>query len=398
MTSSAARLDREFVAFLLRWHGVWRRRSGPDGLRRTIRQLQGLSLPFSELETAILSARVRDYSPMQLDALIGAGEVLWQGNQPLGQHDGYISLFIRDDFPLLGRIGVFAGGVREQQVRGLLLDEGGQDFSAFSARLGSFSDDLLRSLWELVWSGEISSDSLDALRARLSSTSARYQRRPRPRYASRTRIPPGAAGRWSLLSTPDRGFAPQRDRALAQARQTLYACGFLCPDNTAGFDELLPLLEHLESQGEASRSRLPAWGGAGVFAAPDADKVWQASRGDCPHVVLSACDPANPFGSLMPWPPMARAFRPWRSPGARVLIHDGRLAGYLARTGRDLHTPDGSSDPAPLTTLLRELAAGGPVFLESIDGARPYKTSWHGALVEAGFSPSRRGYLLRACG
>lgn len=386
------------MAFLLRWHGVWRRRSGPDGLRRTIRQLQGLSLPFSELETAILSARIRDYSPMQLDALIGAGEVLWQGDQPLGQHDGYISLFLRDDFPLLGRIGVFAGGAREQQVRDLLLDEDGQDFSALSARLGGFSDDLLRSLWELVWSGEISSDSLDALRARRSSTSVRYQRRSRPRYARRTRIPPGAAGRWRLLSKPDRGFAPQPDRALARARQLVNACGFLDPDRTTGFDGLLPLLEHMASQGEVSRSRLPGWGGAGVFTAPDAGKVWQASRGDHPGVVLSACDPANPFGSLMPWPPMTRAFRPRRSPGARVLIHDGRLVGYLARTGRDLHTPNGLSDPAPLAELLRKLASGGPVFLEAVNGARPYETPWHDVLVEAGFSPSRRGYLLRVCG
>lgn len=279
-----------------------------------------------------------------------------------------------------------------------MLQESGLDFADICERLGGFSGDVLRSVWKLVWSGELGSDSLDALRTRLSSTAARYQRRPRPRYATRARIPPGASGRWTLLSGPDRGFAAQADRDLARARQLLDLYGILHPRYPAGFDELLRHLELLEAQGEAVRTQLPGRSEADAFAAPGADEIWRASRGDSAQVVLSASDPANPFGLLMPWPPMSKAFHPRRTPGARVLIHEGRLVGYVTRSAHDMHTPDDLHDPAPLTALLRQLAAGSPVFLESIDGARPYETPWHDALVAAGFSPSRRGYLLRAGG
>lgn len=393
-----ARPDRELVAFLLRWHGVWQRRAGREGLRQALRQLQGVSLPFSDLEFAILRARIRDYSPLQLDGLISGGEFVWQGDQALGQHDGYISVFELGDFPLLGRICAFVDGEREQQLRNLLLEEDGLDFAAVNERLGGFRDDLLRSLWRLVWRGEVSSDSLDALRARRSSTASRHRRRPRPRYSTPEGIPPGAVGRWTLLSGPAFGFAPESDRKLAHARQLLVRWGIVSRRSVAGFDDLRPLLEELEAQGLASRTQLSAPAGDEEFSAPGAGEVWRLSRDDHARVELSAVDPANAFGALVPWPVMAKAYSPQRSPGARLFIDDGRLVGYMTRTGRRIHTPAGLEDPAPLLQLLRQAALRGPVFLESVDGEGPYETPWHHALVDAGFSPSARGYLLRAAG
>lgn len=388
--------DSGFVAFLLRWHGVFRRRAGRDGLRHTLRQLQGVSMPFSELESSILPARVRDYSPMQLDELISAGELVWQGGQALGPHDGYISLYERSELPRLGRISVFVEGVREQQIRNLLLQDGERDFAGIAASLGGFADDILRSLWKLVWRGEVSSDSLDALRARYSATASRYHKRPRPRYATRDRVLPGASGRWSLLSGPGNGFATEADRELARTRQLLDTCGILCRRITTGFDELYPRLECLEARGKAIRTRLLGAGKDDEFAAPGAEESWRAARAEEAQAVLAACDPANPFGVLTPWPDMSNAYRPGRFPGARVLIQNGRLVGYVTRTGRHIHTPMDLTDPAPLMRLLRQATVGGPVYIESVNGARPYETPWHQALVDAGFSPSRRGYLLRA--
>lgn len=354
-------------------------------------------MPISELESSILDVRVRNYSPMLLDGLFQAGEFVWQGDQALGGHDGYISIYTRRQFPLLGRIGVFARGAREGQIRNLLLAEQNLAFTDIVARLGGFPDDILQSLWKLVWSGEVGSDSLDALRARRTATAGRFQRRPRPRYATRERILPGAAGRWNLLSGPASGFAAQSEREAARAARLLDRYGVLCRHTIAGFDELLPVLEELEARGEALRTRLLRSGGE-TFAASGAEQVWRDARGAHAPVVLSACDPANPFGGLLAWPEMSRAYRPRRVPGARVFIHDERLVGYMISTGRGIFTPVDLTDPAPLMSLLRQASARGPVFLEWINGAPPYQTPWHDALVDAGFSPSSRGYLLRGGG
>ena len=394
--------ERQFVSFLLHWHGLSRRRSGLEGLHRTIRQLQGADLPVSDLESAILRVRLTDYSPLHLDRLVKAGEVVWQGRQPLGRHDGQIALFMKRDFPSLGRISMFASGTREQQLRDTLVKEA-LEFEQIVERLGGFPEEMLRTLWKLAWNGEVTSDSLDALRARLSATVSRYPRRARSslvRYGTRKRILSGAVGRWTLLSGPASGFAPEPERALARSRQLLDRVGIASRRTLAAEDEafetLLPRFEHLESLGLAHRVRFFPSDEPEQFAAAGAADVWRAAGGEKSGGLLSACDPASPFGAMLPWPRMKRDYRPQRAPGSRVLIHDGRLIGYLSRTGRRVYTPESTTAAAPLIELLKRAAGVSPVYLELVDGDAPYQTPWHDELVEAGFSPSRRGYLLRS--
>ena len=52
---------------------------GREGLLTVIDQLAGVRVPASALETLVLPARVRDYSPQLLDSLLASGEVLWRG-------------------------------------------------------------------------------------------------------------------------------------------------------------------------------------------------------------------------------------------------------------------------------------------------------------------------------
>ena len=390
--------DRQYVSFLLLWHGLWHRRRGLDGLRRTVAQLQGAELPASDLESPTLAARLSDYSAAQLDGLIATGEVVWQGRRPAGEHDGVLSLFLRRDFPLLGRISTFVPGARESRIRSLLV-EGELDFEQLRDRLGGFPDEISRSLWNLVWNGEATGNSLDALRARRSSNAARHHRRPRPRYATRGRILPGAAGRWSLLSGPCSGFAPEAERGLALARQLLDRYGIVCRGSLTaemtGFNDLLPLFERLEAVGGVQRTQLLQSGGPVQFAAPGAGELWRRAERHAAGGMLSACDPANPFGMVVPWPEMRGDPRPQRTPGARVLIQDGALVAYLTRQGRRIYTPADIVDPALSIFLLKRSAGENPLFLESVNGQAPYATPWHGDLVAAGFSPSSRGYLLK---
>ncbi len=57
--------------FLVGWHSLARPRYGLDGLLDVVEQLQGVPIAASVLDSEILPARVRDYSPAMLDTLLG---------------------------------------------------------------------------------------------------------------------------------------------------------------------------------------------------------------------------------------------------------------------------------------------------------------------------------------
>src|SRR6185369_16995106 len=85
-----------FAAFLPRWHGLDQPRRGIGALRDAIGRLEGVALPFSELEARILPARILDYHPRMLDELGAAGELVWVGAGSLGTKDGRVILLRRD--------------------------------------------------------------------------------------------------------------------------------------------------------------------------------------------------------------------------------------------------------------------------------------------------------------
>ena len=90
--------------FLVSWHGVHRtgaeaRRSGAGRVREALVQLEGLPLPWSQLETEVLPARVPGYRTAMLDELAASGEWVWVGVSPLGQKDGKVMLLSRERAP-----------------------------------------------------------------------------------------------------------------------------------------------------------------------------------------------------------------------------------------------------------------------------------------------------------
>ena len=97
--------------------------------------------------------------------------------------------------------------------------------------------------------------------------------------------------------------------------------------------------------------------------------------------------------------------RPRRVAGARVVIHKGELIGYLGRTGQHLLTflpetePERSQFTTALMNTLNETAEQGQVvYLTKVDNTTPGESDIAKALVDAGFVPFVKGYLLRAQG
>ncbi len=214
---SLAKLRREvepveqhtLARFLTHWQGLLTpRRGGPahlDALLDAIESLQGAPLPASLVEMSILPARIADYSPAGLDALIAAGEVAWAGVEPIGERDGRIALFLADKLPLLAQARPLAEPLseREEKLVAALESTGASFFDPLhQAAGGGYPGETIDALWSLVWRGLVTNDSLHALRAYIAKPeSARTPRRLQTGmvFRSRRTTPPTAQGRWSLL-------------------------------------------------------------------------------------------------------------------------------------------------------------------------------------------------------
>ncbi|MDQ6875354.1 MAG: ATP-dependent helicase, partial [Actinomycetota bacterium] len=145
---------------------------GLDALLRAIEQLQGAPVPASALERLILPARVADYSPAMLDELCASGEVMWAGAGSLPGKDGWVSLVLPDvaDLLLAGPDPLFTATPLHDAVLAALGDGQALFFRSLAQHCAATDDTaLLGALWDLVWAGQITNDTLAPLRAALGA-------------------------------------------------------------------------------------------------------------------------------------------------------------------------------------------------------------------------------------
>ena len=424
---SLARLRREvepvpieaLARFLPSWQGVGSRASGTSRLLEVITQLEGYPIPASILERDVLAARVAGYTPRLLDELGAAGEVVWIGRGPIGRDDGRLALFRRERAELLASAGAFEPGDRpsgplHDAIRRQLESRGATFFGPLrvNVRDARTDDELLDALWDLVWSGEVTNDTLAPLRAlALPRSRSRTTRPGRPGGTG----PPRAAGRWSLVADlVGEGRSPT-ERGHAQAIALLERHGVvtreavLAEGLAGGFASVYPVLKAMEEAGRARRGYFVAGLGAAQFALPGAVDRLRAARDKdgegAPEVmVLAAADPAQPYGASLPWPRDAESERlPLaRVPGAYLVTADGAPALYVERGGRGLVTlpamEDRETASLVLAALPRLLAPAGPLKelrLERVNRAPPAESALADALRGLGFRPSYRYWLLR---
>ena len=375
--------------------GGWRRRANAGAVLEAIERLAGAPVPASALETLVLPSRLPGYSPAMLDELTAAGEVVWSGAGTVGTGDGWLVLAPAESAPLLlpapgeltmtplhnAVVEVLDGGAAlffrslSDRVAAALSDTGG----------GQPPDDteLAAAIWDLVWAGLLTNDTLAPLRVvttgggasrrpaaprrpatprlvippRTNTAPGVFNPRPagrrhssgggggtrRPAIPSRTG-PPTVTGRWSLL--PDRvteDGAAATMRAHAHALTLLERHGVVTRGAVAaervpgGFAAVYPVLRAMEETGQCRRGYFVEGLGAAQFALPGAvDRMralaaparpadpWETTpTPDSAErtMVLAAADPAQPYGAALPWP--AR-------PGETAAAHrPGRKAGAV---------------------------------------------------------------------
>ena len=427
--------------FLPVWQGVGGRAAGVDGVLRAIEQLQGAPLPASALETLVLPSRVAGYSPALLDELTAAGEVLWAGSGVLPGNDGWLTLVPADRADLLlNPPGDTASSPLHVQVLEALADGQALFFRGIADRVQATSEaasdtELQTVLWDLVWGGHLTNDTLAPLRSLLGGRTTRRTSPARSRYAraalAARSAPPTVSGRWSRLPTRD-ADPTRRAHALAEAyleRHGVVTRGAVQAERApGGFHATYQVLKALEEAGKVRRGYYVEGLGAAQFAASgavdrmramsrprDEEPIWTAPvpggwdalglgpqrkrRDEARAVVLAAADPANAYGAALPWPEVEGGHKPRRKAGALVVLVDGRLVLYVERGGRSLlsFTDDEASvSPAAdaLALAVRE-GALGRLTVEKADGEPALRSALGEALEAAGFHPTPRGLRLR---
>ena len=389
--------------FLPGWQGVGRTgRRHIAALLEVIRMLQGAPLPASILERDVLAARL-DYTPAMLDHLMASGEVVWIGHAPIGPRDGRVALYLREQLPILHRPGAqkLPDSVLHDSIRSYLSRRGASFFRDLHTATGAARlEDSLEALWDLVWSGEVTNDTLAPLRALGLRKVRKPSGRARPHLPST--MPPSSSGRWSLVA--DLCLAPVSDSEWAAAwaelileRQgVLTRAGALAETLPGGLTTLYPVLNRMEETGRIRRGYFVEGLGGMQFALPGAVDRLRAAGRSAGVVILAAADPANPYGTLLPWPEYAEG-RASRSAGAYVILHDGSPLVFLER-GRKravLLTGDPALHGAAASALTEIGVRHRRLTIETIDGQPATDHPLGSVLLETGFGISLKGLAYR---
>ncbi|HEX9624001.1 MAG TPA: DEAD/DEAH box helicase [Streptosporangiaceae bacterium] len=369
--------------------------AGPDAVYSVVEQLAGTSIPATAVESLVLPARVDGYTPAMLDELTAAGDVVWAGAGALPGGDGWLVLAPAESAGLLlpppGEItmtpvheavlGALDGGgalffrAIADRVVARITDStvgpatgstaggsGGSPPRASTAAertrvLNRVSDQAVAAaMWDLVWAGLLTNDTLAPLRTVLGSgralTQARQQSaaelsgpgngtpeqtaRPpltgsRPGFPGRhpgnpvgrrpsfgrgampsNAGPPIVSGRWSLVPPVE----PDQTRRLhARALSMLDRHGIVIRGVAAaeripgGFAALYPVLRAMEETGQCRRGYFVEGLGAAQFALPGAvdrmramaDSVTSGTTQGSTRAIDAPSDPAT--DGTAPWLP-----------------------------------------------------------------------------------------------
>jgi len=382
--------------FLPAWQQVGAGRAGPDHLDQVIRQLRGAPIPASILESDVLADRSASGG---LDSLLATGELVWVGHEPLGKRDGKLAFYPRDQVPML--LGAGSNdppqGPIHEVIRRWLSSNGASFFAdLYHAAGGGNPDDVLDALWDLVWAGEVTNDTLAPVRAFISG---RSPSRRADRLLQGSGSPPAGKGRWYATAEIVGKGTTDEIRGTATAEMLLDRHGVVTRDAVlaegvpGGFSGLYPVFTAMEDAGRVRRGYFIEGLGGAQFGHPGAaDRL--RSTNNTGLVIMAAADPANPYGAAVPWPDHAVS-RPARRAGAHVVLDNGALVAFVERGGRSAlaFTEDAETFAAAVSAVAPRHRR---MTLERVDGDTVAGSRWSDVLASAGFVPGYKGLTFQA--
>ena len=350
----------QYMRWLLRWQHVapGSQLAGQRGVLEAVRQLQGFEIPANAWEKHILSSRVSNYDPAELDQLCLSGAVGWGRLSPhpatledvaegrrrvVPTSVAPITFFVREDAdwmqPRLTED-------EENQQRGL--GESARTVIEYLQRRGaSFFADIVRGtskvkaeietgLWELVAAGMVTADGFENLRSLIGVRRKAAHGMHGPKLAK----PRHTAGRWCLLYPADGTDRSKVIEATCWMLLRRYGVVFrevlARESNLPKWRELLIAFRRLEDRGEVRGGRFVNGFLGEQFALPEAVESLRAMRNlaaSGEEITISAADPLNLVGFIVP------GERVPAISGKSVTFRDGVPAGEASPALREAAAP-----------------------------------------------------------
>lgn len=327
-----------YSQFLVRWQHLHPEHhlQGPDGVRAALRQLEAVWLPYSVWEPDVLSRRLADFRTEHLDNVCLSSEFVWAGKSSDPEKPGNVAFLARQGLPALYPLltaSPLEGGITPERdvIKRALIDRGASFLIDLVAETGLDSRVVLRHLWEMVWTGEVTHDFFKILRSGKppAVSPARGQVSPRSVdrrqfYRSRTRIaktfsspsPTANPGRWMLLSSMLHSDVDEHESLEILARVLLERYGVVSKDLVQRpgepdvlWADLYAVYQRLELAGEIERGYFVDGLAGAQFGLPEAvddllgrNRVgWMHEQPDERPVLVNVCDPAYLFSSAGPF-------------------------------------------------------------------------------------------------
>jgi ATP-dependent Lhr-like helicase len=264
----------------------------------------------------------------------------------------------------------------------------------------------LSALWRMAAAGRVSNDNFAPLRMFADDRAAEralesVARRPTTRRdaAVRARLKSSLAGRWSLIraaETPAVGADETRDLALKLLeRHGILAREMLGIESAhISWNEISFALRRLEYGGAIRRGWFVRSLSGEQYALPEAVEMLHAARNLIPArekpVALSAIDPANPYGAVIPGCGIAR------EAGNVIVLRAGRvIAGLQGRAmitgGDDESAVDDESFGAAVAALM---TLKPRITIDSIDGVPSLESPRVGILAAMRFHSDGRSLVF----
>jgi ATP-dependent Lhr-like helicase len=354
---------------------------------------------------------------------------------------------------------------KSEKILEVLKKQGASFFAGIHNALGGgYPGEVREALWQLVWAGKITNDTFFPLRDLLRPSDPKQDREHRrelaqgppgsPEYLrqlrSRKSIGGPAHGRWSLVAAHRSQPIGVTQWSANIAQQLLTRYGIVMRETAIaeniprGYNTIYPALKTLEESGIIRRGMFVAGMGAAQFAATSAVDMLRSLRMEPPKpetIFLAASDPANPYGTLLPWPrgenelgeptgveattypddsqqkPASKSYaksqdtsaRPHtmsRTKGAGIILINGVLAAFLRRRNPAVQVflpenePERTQFARELAKKLAELAIRrqgrrSGLLIADINAAPAREHFLARFLEESGFAPSAFGYQMR---